>query len=112
MLVKYLKADGTGDYTNLTTAFSDMLVSGLSSSGDIIDYRLISDGNSYSGVISGYIPYSGEFYIIGNGSIFNLNQSISTSGEYYNQVTPNLYIQNCTLYCSGLSSNQVNIASV
>lgn len=111
MLVKYLKADGTGDYTNLTTAFSDMLVSGLSSSGDIIDYRLISDGNSYSGVISGYIPYSGEFYIIGNGSIFNLNQSISTSGEYYNQVTPNLYIQNCTLYCSGLSSNVVNIVS-
>lgn len=112
MLIKYLRQDGTGDYTNITTAFDDMLVSGVAATGLITEYLLDVDGGSYSGTLSGYIPYSGTFNIIGSGAYLYLVSGISTvSGEYASLYTPNLNIENFIIDCSGVPNNWFTMVS-
>jgi hypothetical protein len=112
MLLKYVKRDGTGDYTTITTAFNDMLVSGLAASGDITTYTMIVDGGSYSGTISGFIPYSGTFNIIGSGTYWCLVSGIGTvSGNYSYSYAPNLYIEGFTIDCSGLPNYWFTVPS-
>jgi hypothetical protein len=112
MLIKYVRSDGTGDYSHITTAFDDMLVSGLAASGAITEYSMIVDGGSYSGTISGYIPYSGIFNIVGSGTYWCLVSGInSVSGSYPSLTSPNLSINNFTINCSGLPSYWLTIPS-
>jgi len=109
MLIKYVYQNGTGDYNDITTAFNDMLSSGIAASGTITEYSMIVDGGSYSGTLSGIIPYSGNFSIIGSGTSFYLTEHINNIGGFYSSsTTPNLYIENFTIYSSGIG----NIISV
>ena len=111
-LIKYLKKDNTGDYTNITTAFNDMLISGLAATGSITNYYLNIDNGSYNGTLSGYIPYSGVFNIIGNQTYLKLSNCINKlSGIYQNTNSNNLVLDNIIIDCSGLTSNWFNIPS-
>lgn len=101
-LVKYVRQDGTGDYTDLITGFNDMLVSGVAATGDITTYLLVVDNGTYSGTFSGYIPHSGQVTIAGSGTTF-VPSSISTvSGIYLSYDTPNLIFHNILFDCSGI----------
>lgn len=111
MLIKYVRQDGTGDYTNITTAFNDMLVSGVAASGDITDYVMDVGSGYYAGVISGFIPYSGTFNIIGSGSYLQLVSGLFLTGTYAYSTVPNLHIENFTIDCSGLTTNWYTIPS-
>jgi hypothetical protein len=112
MLIKTVKYDGTGDYTNITTAFDDMLVSGIAATGSISEYLMLVDSYTYSGTLSGNIPYSGVFKIIGSGTYFRLTDSISNiSGTYKSYFTPNLILENMIIDCSGLNTYTANIPS-
>lgn len=102
-LVKYVRQDGLGDYTDLVTGFNDVLVSGLAATGDIISYCLIVDNGTYTGSFSGYIPFSGTVTIIGSGTVFEPDDLSSVSGIYIEPTTPNLYFQNFLIDCEDLS---------
>ena len=110
-LIKSVKKDGNGDYTSISAAFTDMLVSGLASTGEIIEYYMIVDDGLYNESFSGYIPYSGLFYITSSGAIFDIYTPISVSGEQKNPLIPNLQINNVTFIVSGLSTNLFTINS-
>lgn len=112
IISKTVRQDGTGDYTNITTAVNDMLISGVAAAGDITSYLLDVDGGSYSGTISGFIPFSGTFNIIGSGTYFCLVSGISTmTGTYATSYTPNLNIENFTINCSGLPTHLFTVPS-
>ncbi|MCK9428849.1 MAG: hypothetical protein M0R17_02410 [Candidatus Omnitrophica bacterium] len=112
MLIKNVKYDGSGDYTDITTAFNDMLISGVAATGLISDYLMLVDGGTYSGTLSGFIPYSGKFNIIGSGTLFNLTSSISNiSGTYQSYFASNLYIENFIFNCSGINNYSFQIPS-
>ena len=112
LISKTVRQDGTGDYSSITTAVNDMLVSGVAASGDITDYLLDVDNGSYSGTISGLIPFSGIFNIIGSGTYFCLVSGINTmTGSYATSYTPNLNIENFTINCSGLPSYSFTVPS-
>jgi hypothetical protein len=65
------------------------------------------DGSSYSGSISGFIPYSGTFKIIGSGSYLKLENNVNRiSGFYLDSLTPNLSLEDMVIDCSGLNGLQ------
>lgn len=105
MLIKYVKTNGTGDYTDITNAFDDMLISGVAASGNITEYMMIVDGETYSGTFSGEIPYNGKFNVIGSGTYLHLITEINNiQGTYSDPFTPNLNIEDMVIDCSGLSN--------
>lgn len=110
-IVKYVKQDGTGDYTDIFTGFSDMLSSGVASSGDILTYLMIVDGGNYSGSFSGYIPYTGVFNIYSSGlaTIYPTSTS-SLSGIYINNI-PNFILDNFLIDCQNISDYAFNCYS-
>lgn len=110
MLIKYVKATG-GDYSDITTAFTDMLLSGVLASGQIMEYGMYIDSGTYSGTLSGYIPYSGKFNIIGSGTIVYLDPINQISGEYLSALDANLYFQNLVLDTSGHAEYSFTIYS-
>lgn len=104
-IIKTVRQDGNGDYTSMAAAFAAMLASGLASSGSITDYYMMVDNSVYKETLTGYIPYSGTFYIVGSGTILDLTAGIRVSGEYLNPVTPNLYISDTLIIASGISNH-------
>lgn len=102
-LVKYVRQDGTGDYTDLITGFNDILVSGVAATGDITTYLLVVDNGSYSGTFSGYIPHSGQVTIAGSGTLFTPSATSTVSGIYVDYNTPNLLFQDFLFDCSNVN---------
>lgn len=109
-IVKYVKQDGTGDYTDISAAFTDMLISGVAATGSITEYFMNVDGGTYYGSLTGYIPYSGSFNIIGSGTFFSPT-TIAVSGEYLDSMSYNLSIENFIIDASGISSNVFSVPS-
>ena len=111
-ITKYVKKNGNGDYTEITTAFNDMLVSGVASAGDITEYIMYVDSSGYNVTLTGYIPNSGTFNIVGSQTYITIDNEINTlSGEYQNVNIPNLNIDNVIIDCTGLASNWFVIQS-
>lgn len=108
-LIKTVRKDGTGDYTSISTCFTEMLASGVSESGSIVEYAILVDSGFYQESLSGYIPYSGIFTITSSGAILDLPSAITVSGERPSPLIPNLEINNFTIIASGLSTYIVNI---
>jgi len=104
-IIKYVRKDGTGDYTDIFSGFNEMLASGILASGDILSYSMIVDGGTYSGSFSGYIPYTGIFNIYSSGRATLVPTSLSiVSGIYMTQDTPNLYLENFLIDSNGSSN--------
>lgn len=101
-LIKYVRQDGNGDYTDLITGFNDLLASGVAATGDISTYFLVVDNGTYSGTFSGYIPYSGQVTIVGSGTTFIPSTTSSVSGVYVSYDSPNLIFQNFLFDCSNV----------
>lgn len=110
-IIKYVKTDGTGDYTDLITGFNDILSSGLAATGNILSYYLMVDDGTYSGVLSGYIPYSGTVNIYGSGTTFKPTASSTVSGIYTSVSEPNLVLHDFLIDCEYLSNEAFTIGS-
>lgn len=99
-LIKYVKADGTGDYTDLASGIEAIIASGLGA-GDVYDsYVLYADNYSYSGQFDANIPYTGVLNIIGSGTWFYPTGTCNISGTS-DEGDPNLKMQNFTIVASG-----------
>lgn len=110
-IVKYVRQDGTGDYTDFITGFNDILSSGVAATGNILSYTLVVDDATYSGTLSGYIPYSGRVDIVGSGTTFRPSSGSTVSGIYSSISEPSLTIQGFLIDCSNLSSHAFNVSS-
>lgn len=108
-IVKYVKKDGTGDYTDLATGFNDILSSGLAATGNILSYYLMVDNGTYSGALSGYIPYSGSVNIYGSGTVFKPTSSSTVSGIYTSVSQPNLVLRDFLINCEYLSNEAFTV---
>ena len=80
--VLYKTCGTNGDYSNIFTAMSDMLVSGVAATGSILEYYLDVLDGLYSGHFTGSIPYSGTFNIISSGAYIKQNGTNLVSGNF------------------------------
>lgn len=110
-LTKYVRADGTGDYTSISVAFNDMLASGLAATGDITEYYMYVDDNDYTTSITGTISSGEIFNIIGSGTLWDgVSQIYNVSGYSENTSTSNLIIKNMTFVGNTLGTKtRVNL---
>jgi hypothetical protein len=110
-IIKYVKKDGSGDYTDLFVAFNDMLASGLAATGSIRSYLMLVDGGTYSGTFSGYIPYTGFFDISASGARVYITEPSTVSGDFTSIYTPNLSIENILFDCQNTITEAFTINS-
>lgn len=69
-LIKTVRYNGGGDYTDLVTGINSILSSGVAATGYYTEYILDVDSGLYSGAFSANVPYSGSLYIKGSGTWF------------------------------------------
>jgi hypothetical protein len=104
ILVKTVKINGSGDYTDLASGVADILSSGLAATGYYTEYVLNVDNGEYSGYFEATVPYSGLLKINGSGTWFVPSQASVISGESFLN-SPNVEI-------SDLSINATNATEV
>ena len=109
-ITRTVKKFGGGDYTSISSAFTDLLLSGVSA-GETFTFNIIVDGNSYSESISGTIPNSGTINIVGDNTLWILSSGISIYGDRFSDYSINLKIQNFILNTSGLNTNFATVNS-
>lgn len=110
VLVKSVRIDGSGDYTDLSTGVTDILSSGVAASGTYDTYILNVDDSNYSGNFNALVPYSGKLYIKGSGTWFYTDDTNFISGEFPVDMV-NVYISDMYIVASGLDKNVFSVAS-
>jgi len=105
-ITKYVKKDGTGDYTDLVTAINDVISSGVSYGAK--ELVVVVDSETYSGLFNINVPNSGSLYIVGDSTIFMPTGSCQIDGDYgyssnfsiYNMTIDGSYTNSCLFYLS------------
>jgi len=109
-LVKSVRIDGSGDYTDLVTGITNILASGLAASGLYDTYVLNVDNADYSGNFTANVPYSGKLYVQGSGTWFYLDDTCYVSGEFPIDLI-NMYLTDMNIVASGINTNAFSVAS-
>lgn len=102
-LIKYVKANGGGDYTDLISGITDILASGLAGTGVYDTYTLMVDSSGYVGNFTANVPYTGILSVIGSGTWFYPDSTCYISGVSDGGTTPNLVFENFNIVASGAS---------
>lgn len=110
VLVKSVRIDGSGDYTDLVTGITNILASGLAASGSYDTYILNVDNADYSGSFTANVPYSGKLYVQGSGTWFYLDDTCYVSGEFPVDLV-NMYLTDMHVVASGINTNAFSVAS-
>lgn len=112
-LIKTVKKDGSGDYTDLASGVNDILASGLAATGVYTQFELLVDSGYYVGSFTADVPYSGVLSIIGNsGTWFEPTGTCFISGTYDQSISDNnFYLKNIRIVGSGTSNTLFSIAA-
>lgn len=102
-IIKHVKPNGSGDYTDLVSGISGIIASGASID-EYCDMYLYVDEGIYSGVINATIPNSGSLSIICTaGSIFYPTSTSHINGTSY--IKENLILKGLDIYNKYLNND-------